>query len=773
MSRAAFAAILAILVAWALPWGAVPVDSTAKPLPALVSPATRTAAPPTVPVRDTAILPVDTSALPSAAADTSIDGSIYDTEFVSTPQSDSLRVWRADSAANAQGKGKRKAPRHYGLKVPAAAQYACDESAEQVGECLRGQGPWVMLGQGFPGTRAQVFDASRWEALPWSSPYMPNAAFSPYGSGGMRLPERVRSEGPDFSPTAYGEAWSPIAPLDTPLTRLQWQRGALAFNQFQVDLERALMGGSYVAMSYSSQSADSQTFKYSFNVHQPYLSGWGFLGKLYAPIDRDSSSLPLEGLAPKVEANHMRPRLGFWLDTNQVVEVFYDRVRNRSHLPLPYNAAQNDSLFAPLVSQYGSDAFGLLYAGEKGPWHYSASLTRGSAESDLTTVILRDTATGNPADTAAKAILLGKALHESVVNSAEGHLAWRKDSLHMLAKVFGESEELTGPLLLFRGLGDSSGWRDGQGVNGEARYGLSHGRVAAGGGFQRESRASNRIDYLPDAWMESHWTLPWGFAVGGGALTRRENPEGARLYHEDRVLNRLATPDLRPRWDQGLQGRVAWDSPRLGFYLGFDGHWLQDNWAPRVLPSPQACGDLAAGQYATLSARCGDSVLLADTLALRWRNYDQEIRQQALLGLRLQAGNWRLWLENRFLLRDDMDDADFTQGPVANLATPERVFRGQLLWTRRLVSDRLRVITRWDWEWVSTRYAWASRMDGNAGLTKLDEYLMLDFYAAMQVKTFTLHFRTSNMNHDRYAPEPGVHPPGVNFRFGVDWAMLN
>jgi hypothetical protein len=71
------------------------------------------------------------------------------------------------------------------------------------------------------------------------------------------------------------------------------------------------------------------------------------------------------------------------------------------------------------------------------------------------------------------------------------------------------------------------------------------------------------------------------------------------------------------------------------------------------------------------------------------------------------------------------------------------------------------------------RWAWAANGNGTATALKLDEYLTLDFYAAMQIKTFTLHFRAQNMNHDRYAPAPGAHPPGVNFRFGVDWSLFN
>ncbi|HEX2612968.1 MAG TPA: hypothetical protein VHO02_05200, partial [Fibrobacteria bacterium] len=64
-------------------------------------------------------------------------------------------------------------------------------------------------------------------------------------------------------------------------------------------------------------------------------------------------------------------------------------------------------------------------------------------------------------------------------------------------------------------------------------------------------------------------------------------------------------------------------------------------------------------------------------------------------------------------------------------------------------------------------------IDGTSRPVSLDQYLDLDFTAQMEIKTFLLYFRAMNLNHDRYATEPGVHPPGVNFRFGVDWRLRN
>jgi len=135
-------------------------------------------------------------------------------------------------------------------------------------------------------------------------------------------------------------------------------------------------------------------------------------------------------------------------------------------------------------------------------------------------------------------------------------------------------------------------------------------------------------------------------------------------------------------------------------------------------------------------------------------------------------GNWTLKLDNRFVLSRTVEDPDL-KATIEDWSIPERVFKGRLNWKRNLLNDRLKLDFGWDWEWFSTRYAWVPDLSGQSKVGKLDEYLALDMDAAMKIKTFTLYFKIRNFNHDRYATEPGVHPPGLNFRFGVDWVILN
>jgi len=730
----------------------------------------------TVPA-DTAKTPNTITAISDDTAATADDSAVTDSTGEEMAETDTAEVESADDEdtgdldLDSLARQGVKIVKPKGFQIPKyhlrffpSPTSVCRDQAETVTGCLRGETALWGTQSGLPGTPTHWLDADKEEIIPWLSPYQAQGDLSPYGVGGLRLPDSLTRQGPAFSPTAIGEIWRPVAPLDTPMTRLRWQRGALAMNQFQVDLERALLGGSYFGLSYASVRADSQFFDYSFNVTQPYLSGWGFLGQIYHPIDRDSASLVLTGIAPNIEANQLRAKLGFWLSETQVLEVFYDRVRNRTNLGRPRDPLSHDSTFSAYPSLSSSDAFGALYGMEKGPWSIRMEALHSSADRDLRVTLAADSGMVPPTDV-------------SVVDRWKGQVSRRLGPVD--ARLWGqvESENLEGLLALRSGESavNTEGWRDGQTLGLDLHGTWLGGGVARGGmSLGRESQANAETEFLPQAWAETQWPLLLGFSLQAGAESRREDPSQDRLYRDRPSLNVLASPDLAPRWDHGLEAILGWTLARFSVYGGLSGHQIQNAWAPGILPGTRACAEVADGRYKSLAATdCPDTARVSDGLALRYRNYDEERLVNALVGLRFGLGNWKLWLENRYLIGDEISDADYLAGTLALSTRPERLFRGSLYWQRRLVSDRLGLLIGWDWEWVSTRYAWASNLDGTSAAVKLDEYLLLDFYASMKIKTFKLHFRAQNMNHDRYAPEPGVHPVGVNFRFGIDWDLFN
>ena len=626
-------------------------------------------------------------------------------------------------------------------------------------------------GIGWPGPRAWSLSLTHWRPLPQSSPYFPFWKDSPYLSGGLPPPERfaLRRTGGDLE--GIEEVWSPVLPLDTPLTRLDWTRGALTLNQFDFRLERMLSERAYLGLEYYTSTADSATYDYQFNVHQPYLSGWGFLGKLYGPIDRDSASLVLAGTTHSIHALTARPRVGFWLDGNRVLEAFIDQTRNSTSLArpagLPHPAqapipSGPDSLQALMPARFSSLTEGLIYGESHAAWTGQVEAAHGSAE-----------AVESAGGTSTAQNALAGELYR-VRAQARGDGLPGRPSLSLKA----QSEYWTGdPILGGAGLG-TSGWGDGEDFEGRVAPAFGPLGVEASVGMGRASRMGDRVEWLPRFGGLARLGLPWGFSAEASASSRTEDPAWEILYRTNPARFRYANPDLGPRTDRTWRGAVGWSWSRITLEAGFDRYDGKDVWLPRALPGADICSSLADSAYGSLAGTaCVDTSAAArptlpDSLALALRNYAAETIDAWHLGIGWGLGNWNLDVRNRFVLARHVDDPDLKHALV-DKAVPERVFQGRLGWKRSLLDDRLHVDLAWNWEWFSTRYAWAPDLSGASSLAKLDEYLVLDFEARMRIKTFLLYFDAMNLNHDRYATEPGVHPPGLNFRFGVDWALRN
>jgi hypothetical protein len=653
----------------------------------------------------------------------------------------------------------------------------CRVGMETAMECWRRNRDLANQDIGFPGPRSWTLSLTNWRPLPHESPYFPFWRHSPYLSGGLPPPER-------FSLTRIGgdlvsaqENWTPVVPLDTPLTRLDWDRGALTLNVFNLKLERMLSDRVYLGLDFYSASADSQTYDYQFNVHQPYLGGWGFLGRIYPPIDRDSASLVLGGLSHEIHVSHVRPRVGVWIDSNRVLEFFLDRTKNTTFLTYPYGLtprsagslipAGPDSVQTLMPSGMTSLSEGILYGETHRAWTSQFELSHGGL--DLTEFRRFGAITSGNEDEIrgdvfrARGSVLASGLFGRPRISAEGR-----------------SELWSGePLLTMAGANPVDGWADAQEADLEFSPSFPFLDFRAGSGIGRSSRMDNQVFWLPRYGASATAKLPFGFGAEASLASRMEDPTWEMLYRTNPARFRFASPGLQPRTDRTYGGAFSWAWSRMFLEAGADRLEVADAWLPRVLPNPGACGALKDTVYAGLAGRsCVDSaggasgVLLTDTLALGHRNYERETVDALRLGLGFGLGNWTLALRNRFVVARTVDDPDLS-ATIEDWSIPERVFKGRLNWKRSLLDGRLNLDFGWDWEWFSTRYAWVPDLAGSSKVIKLDEYLALDMDAAMKIKTFTLFFKVRNFNHDRYATEPGVHPPGINFRFGVDWTLFN
>ncbi len=628
----------------------------------------------------------------------------------------------------------------------------CRDPLEVPEDCWRTSLHWADQDIGFPGARAGLVSLASLEQAAPQSFYQPALAASPYRWGGSLPWDRVDTLG------RLEEVWTPVLPVDTPVTSIHWMRGALGTNQFTLNLRRMVGNRAYLALQFHSDQSDSGYYNYSFNVHQPYLSGWGFLGQIYHPIKRDSASLVISDTAQGIDAQELRPRLGFWIDSQTVVEAFADWLHNASSLTMPTNAADNDS------NQ-------LLY-----PASFSLFTAGGVAAHRSASALWRLGVWNSTWDRSLQPVVYDSAESASgTQDRAQGEVVSQTLPGRPRARVTLVSNREDGALRL-HGAGDAlaaNAWGDSESLDFDAhpRTGPVAATLRAGGG--RRSRPDGKTEWLGGADGDLHWDLPVHFQLTAGTGWRREGAPEDWLFRWDPELDLYPNPDLRPRSDWSSHVGTAWNGSRLGVGASWDRNRYGDNWLPRVLPRADFCAHSDASDYPLESQPlCPDGNNVPDSLALQRVNYAEETRDVVHLSLYFLLGRWKLSLDNTYLLNDALRDPHLGVAQ-RDLEFPDRIFKGQLFWHRKLIDDRMDLQTEWDWEWFATRYAFASIGDGLSEPLKLDEYLVLDFTARMQIKSFVFYFRAMNFNHDRYATEPGVHPPGVNFRFGIDWTLWN
>jgi hypothetical protein len=623
---------------------------------------------------------------------------------------------------------------------------ACSGPLETVMDCWR-DSPRVALQQtGFPGIRAGALDLRSLEPARVHSFYQPGMRESQYRTGGQ-TPFASYEEGLNGD---AAENWAPVQPLDTPLTDIHWTRGALFLNQFTFSLDRMVGNRAYLGFDYHSDGSESVFYEYPFNVHQPYLGGLG----------RDSASLVIQDTSHFIKVRQVRPRLGFWLNARTVLEVHGDFFLNRTSMVRPTNPATRDSLQSLYAASFSASAFGAILAHSTDAYIVSASAQHASWGRRL-----------SPGGLPARESASGLVDRARVEWSAPKAWGLPRASLEVENTIHENTFRLSGadtstPL-------SASARGDVERLRLEGRPDWGPVTLDLQGEGARRARADGVVEWLGGGDAEASLDLPLGFEAKATAGAHREGAPEDWLFRWAPALGLYPNAGLAPRdaWRYGAS--AGWKSRHLGFGAGWDRNLFHGNWLTRVLPSADPCS-VDSTSYAGLSPEqvCPDFVSTPDSLALARVNYDREQRDLAHVSMYLALGNWKLSLLHTRLLDNSVRDARLGF-EARNREIPADVTKGQLLWKRRVLDGKLGLRTQWDWEWFSERYVFASDLDGTARAIKLDEYLALDFMASMEIRSFLLYFRAMNLNHDRYAAEPGVHPPGINFRFGVDWRIRN
>jgi len=643
----------------------------------------------------------------------------------------------------------------------------CQGPLESLAQCWRPLNatplPGVaLLETGFPGVRARALNLRDFEPAESRSFFQPALSASPYGTGGQLPFARYESDAPSG---LTNEAWVPVQPLDTPVTDLHWMRGALLMNQFGFTLHRMVGNRAYIGFDYLSNGAEGMFYDYAFQVHQPYLGA-----------GRDSLSMVIEDTSHSIASRHVRPRVGYWVNANTVVEAWADWFSNSTSMANPTNALRNDSVQSLYPASFSATTFGGMAAHTTEAHRLQASFRHADWNRNLTPAgsdARREQASGlmDVVDAAWTLRDLPGAprLTATVENSVHTDAFHTNGTSGLSTALPDASARGDREALVFDAAPRWSWFNngiDGGGVNLRADV-----RASA----ERRARHDGVVEFLGGADADGRLGLPWGFALTGGAGHARTGAPEDLLFRWQPALGLYPNPDLAPRTHTRYGAGAAWETRHIGVGAAWERHRFDNTWLPRILPDPDACliildsakytgsGDFDAGCV-------GES--LADSFALAHANYAAETRELLHLTAYLAAGNWRLTLRNTRLLKNTVEDPRLGF-EAENLRIPLNVLKGQVLWKRVVLDGKLGLQTRWDWEWFSSRYEWASNGDGTSRVMPLDEYLALDYTAQMDIKSFSLYFRAMNLYHDRYATEPGVHPPGVNFRFGVDWRLRN
>lgn len=632
----------------------------------------------------------------------------------------------------------------------------CGGPLETVGQCWRQSPvlPHVAIQEtGFPGIRATALNLRSLEPAQAVPFFQPGIAQSPYGTGGLVPFARME---PHAARGLAVEEWAPVQPLDTPVTDLHWMRGAMLMNQFGITLHRMVGNRAYIGFDYLSNGAEGMFYDYAFQVHQPYLGA-----------GRDSLSLVIEDTAHAISSRQIRPRVGLWVNRHTVVEAWADWFSNSTSMANPANAARNDSTQSLYPASFSATTYGVIAARATDDHEARLSFRHAAWERALAP----DGARARVEDAAGALDRLDAAwtlrrLPGAPRLGASAELATQRDALWLdgpdsasrpAARARGDRETLT--------LAATPAWDGGPlGVGLDLR-----------GEAARRARPDGVVEFLGGYDADARLSLPGGFYLTGGAGFARAGAPDDLLFRWQPALGLYANPTLTPRTHARYGGGGGWETRHFGIGAAWESHRFDDTWLPRVLPHPDACF-LLLDTLSYQGPGDGDALCLGaslpDSFALARVNYDRETRELLHLTTYLAAGNWRLTLRNTTLLRNRVTDRRLGFD-AENMEIPLNVLKGQLLWKRVVLDGKLGLQTRWDWEWFSARYMFASDGDGTSRVMPLDEYLALDFTTQMDIKTFSLYFRAMNLYHDRYATEPGVHPPGVNFRFGVDWRLRN
>ncbi len=521
-------------------------------------------------------------------------------------------------------------------------------------------------------------------------------------------------------------------PVDTPVTRILWERYAFNGNAFGLDFRRLLLDSIELDIGMASYSDDgSDEFRYQDVTHQPFFA-----------LGRDSSQIPFSGRNLSTGTTHFKPAITWFLPRGEVsASLSYLLVKNDDAPPYRFiqdstNYSSVTYLKRPFKTDLNSFTYGIR--GKIRPINaieVSASIYSGKHEIEYDSLVnlvesIRDTvdAKGKPRKDTTWMGVKDEVRYETV--NGDGGIALRipfRPTLRMEYEFteansrFKQDREL-----YYLEISDRFRFVD----------------FRFQGGALRNSNIFDSVEVgrMLSGYLTIH--LPSHIAVKGSFKNDVRFPDVDELKLFNRGRYAYPNENLKPEERFRLTGDLEWDAGGI-----FYGTGLRYEYADSPI------------KQRWVSGRGLESI----ERAYQWINLENAEALDWYVAVGFGLGNWRFYLEREQALSKQNRPIDVTS----------LYYKGYIRWQDKFVKNRLGVSIGFDFTWFGNRYDIQTNEDDALELVELKHYLALNFEARMRILTFSLYTRIDNLNHSLYEPASGYRPEGVRFLYGITWSFDN
>lgn len=547
-------------------------------------------------------------------------------------------------------------------------------------------------------------------------------------------------------------------PVDTPITDVNWERGAFEGNALRLEFRRLITDSVTLDLGVASHSDMlSKPYEYQPVTHSPFFA-----------LGRDSTQIPFGGRNIAMNSMHLQPivtwRFGYGKAFVKINYLSLDNADNTTHEVLldtldptarnfqtdPYRIIIESRTYGGGVEFYPIKDLTLgteiHYGNHEIEMRKLSRIIRSSDTTynenglrsinisyyDTTKVRNYETILGN-FDIRYKAFLNPKLHFEyEFLNTEESGSDTKKETYYQDREIgYAEvSDTLFGKALF---------------------------RVQAG--MQRNSSLLNDVKFAPAFSLDGTYLLPYHLMASASYRHDNKFPDvnQIKLIETGRVA--FPNENLKHEVRDRTTANLVWQKRDVFYGLG-----LRYEHANNLIkPHWVITGSIDTTRtYDDINDVTINEVTDSLPNAFRYENLGHAHTLDWLMQIGFRLGNWKFYFERgEKITRTKLID------------TPSLYYKGSIHWQNRFVKDRLGVSVRVDFQWFNNRYDCTIDENGKPKLVQLNKYLAMDFEARMQILTFELYNRIENFNHSIYAPESGYTPEGLRFAYGIVWTFGN